>query len=141
MKSLLPATKLTVLVCVIGIGCGVLASCQPAREEPVTGLVSGTVTIDGQPLSAGVISLDMRRKAIGASATITSGQFTFDGPVSTGLYKARILPPEPVPPAPGEIAEVPAQSNIPDRYKSTETSDLEVRIDPGENKLEIDLKP
>lgn len=129
-----------------GTLCGVLlllavSGCSQTVDLPITGLVTGTVKFNGQPVTTGMISLENRKDGIGATAVIADGKFAFDGAVSAGHYQVTVLPPK-LEPSPTGAPQTPQQIlDIPLRYRSSSTSDLVADIDEGENKLDFTLKP
>ena len=116
----------------------VVAGCGPA--EVPSGTVSGTVTLDGQPVESGEISF-VSSAGAGASGTITGGQFTLDTPLPVGKYSIGISPPA-LTEAPGEGGDRVAAptSPVPAGYNMPGTSGLEQDIQPGANTVTIELK-
>lgn len=124
----------------------ILASCQgcwgsTTNQEPVT----GTVTLDAQPLTRGTITFAPIAKGRSAGATIEDGEFSIarqDGP-EPGTYQVSISARVPTgrklenPSNPGEFAEE-LQQILPPRYNSRSELTAEVRAD-GENHFEFRL--
>jgi hypothetical protein len=125
----------------------VFSGCKKPQSNREVHPVKGKVTLDGEPVRLAVIYLEPKDPAIGNEAKgyiREDGSFAIrtysnnddDGAVA-GEYKVAIVPysntlygpkPEGVDPTP-----------IPEKYRSAKTSDLVVRIEPGDNKLNLRL--
>lgn len=115
---------------------------------PTMGRVSGTVTVDGKPLSKGTIafiSTDAQRP--NATGTITDGSYTLqttepgDGAV-VGEYKVGISDVDSAAlntAMPGMPAPV-QKSAIPKTYQDGNTSGLTAKVESGSNTKNFDLK-
>lgn len=124
------------------------AGCSRAPEK--TYPVEGRVTLDGKPLKGGTVLFESIQpgtsgKCYTARGTIDSqgryrlSTFTFgdyDGAVP-GRHRAMILPDlSQVPDRPGARPPV----DVPDKYQSPETTDLEYEVKPGqENRIDVEL--
>ena len=124
-------------VCLCLSGCG-----EPA------GSVSGTVTLDGQPLNLGVVTFHPVAggpAAIGAVTKNGTYEVSIGGQMSipTGEYLVTVDAAEPVtvemtgggpkpPPAPKRIT--------PDKYANKDTTELRVTVKTGSNKIPLELK-
>lgn len=106
--------------------------------EP-TGTVSGKVTLDGQPVTEGVVSF-MSDSGYSTTADIQSGgSFSVTTGMPTDKYTVSVSPPEPTEALPPGEAEM-ARSPIPPGYYNESTSDIVQEIKEGENSITIDLK-
>jgi len=125
------------LLCVAGCG---------GSSEP-QGTLSGTVTYNGEPVTEGVVVFSSSEASYGAQAEIGSdGTYalrTYEGGVPPGTYQAAVLPPTITLPdtedSPGgeALKEV---DNIPQKYRSTKSSELTVTINEGDNTFDIAME-
>jgi hypothetical protein len=115
---------------------GLLAGCGP--QALATGTVSGKVTLQGQPLSAGVVLFTNAKAGTGASAALdASGNYQLETPLVTGPYDVAIQPP-PAPP-PHEMSKPVPKSQIPDKFRDARTSGLKTTVNPGKNTADFTL--
>lgn len=126
-----------------------LAASATGCEQPnVFGKVSGKVTFQGEPVTAGLVLLSNAEKGIHVTAKIDDDS-TFEVTTADGLglppgsYQVAVTPPRiefPIDPteAPAIIPEPP---NIPPKYRNAATSELTLNIREGENSLNIDMQP
>jgi hypothetical protein len=102
---------------------------------PGTGAVNGKVTIDGQPLSIGFVSLvsvqDGRKYG---SAIYPGGTYAIKKGIPAGEYKVIL---EQSTSTPGKNQKVIA---IPEAYQSAETTELTVTVNAGQNTFDITIK-
>lgn len=133
-----------------GLLLGGLGGCN-AGGGPDLGLVSGTVTLDGQPVSSGIISFvpDETRGSRGpvASAIIsTEGRYTLHAPgrrpgAVIGFHKVAVACPETISSGESEGEESEdSQCSIPAVYASEETSPITVEVTAGNNTIDVELK-
>ncbi len=117
--------------------------CAPSNEK-IVGKVTGRVTFQGAPVTAGLIYLNSSSTGAGGMGTLgDDGQFTIADPIEVGEYRVTVTPPLPPPPN-ADLPTPPPQpkvTNIPEKYRTEAQSDLKATIDEGENVLEFDLKP
>jgi hypothetical protein len=109
-----------------------LVGCGPARAP--TGKVSGKVTLQGQPLSSGVVLFSNEKLGAGASAKLDpTGSYQLDAPLPVGSYQVAVQPPPP--PAPHEMPQAapPPRTNIPAKYQDPKTSELKATVNEGSN--------
>ena len=128
----------------------VLLTLTPTGCENRDGLckVSGKVTFQGEPVSAGLVLLANAEKGIQVTAKLRpDGSFDLKMASGFGLlpgtYQVAITPPRvefPIDPtkAPSIIR---TQHNIPARYGDTATSELTLAVKEGDNRLEVDMSP
>lgn len=108
-----------------------------SSSEP-TGSVSGKVTLDDKPLTAGVVSF-ISEAGFSAIGNIGSdGSFTLDQEVPPGSYRVSVSPPE-LTEVLGPDAELP-ESPIPEGYFDETSTDIVQEIKEGENTVTIALK-
>lgn len=122
-----------------------LAGCR--AKKPPSGTVLGRVTLDGQPVTAGVVTLINAGLGAGASGQLDlSGMYRVSGELPVGQYEVMIQPlqaPPPLPSAPGvlpqETSDLP-HAEIPPQFQDTKTSGLIATIKPGSNTADLQLK-
>jgi hypothetical protein len=118
---------ITCLIVVIS-GCG-----QPPSHRPGRNAVKGKVTLDGKPVSPGIISFDPEDKALSPVGTELAANGTYAVELPKGRYEVSIARLEPMRPqegrAPGGVETVPL--NPPERT---------VEI-VGPRELDFELKP
>lgn len=138
----------------------VISGCGGGYSGP-TGTVSGTVTLNGEPVPSGSIVSFVSDDSFVATAVVDAGgsynlEVAGQGPkIPTATYKVMVSAP-----ATGGISDTEADYEkymesvnadttgsaskatgaIPARYASTATSDLSFPINAGENTINIDLK-
>jgi hypothetical protein len=115
-----------------------LAGCAPSG--PRTYPVSGTVTLDGQPLPEGHITfMPVSDDASAAAGKVTAGQFAFQaqaGNKRVEIMANRAKQGAAVDPAMGAA---PLEQYIPAQYNTESTLTAEVKVD-GANQFEFQLK-
>lgn len=115
---------------VLGMGCG----------GPNTGNVSGKVTVNGQPLPAGMLIITgENQKSI--TADIKDGNYAVANvPLGKAMIAIRDSPaaPDPMKVDVSKLARAPAL--VPKKYEKNETSGLTLIVVKGENDFPIDLK-
>lgn len=108
-------------------------------DEPPTGSVSGTVTLNDQPLGSGIVILLDEQTGVGGSAELdASGRYKIAS-IRVGTYQVAVQGPPP--PAPHEMADatVPPAPPIPPKFQSAETSGLSVEVEEGKNAADFAL--
>jgi len=120
-------------------GCG--------RSE-VLGRITGKVTFQGEPVTEGVILFRNEPQAIYMTATLKpDGTYVVRRASGEGLppgdYDVMIRPPlQDAPMGPAlEPPKIKPYPNIPQKYRSYESSGLSVSVHEGENTLDVDMKP
>lgn len=110
------------------------AGCRP--EAPPTGSLSGKVTLNGQPLTMGTLTFVDDRTGTGASAELdASGSYDIKT-IRTGHYRVAIYSPPPKPESPSQDVGA-MKLNIPDKYRSPETSGLTATVKEGKNSADF----
>jgi len=129
----------------IGLGLLFLQGCSQKENEPIYGMIQGSVTFEGQPVRDAVILFqDPEQSVYLQSTTDQDGKFNFSsmpgGGLPVGNYQiavqraaARMAPGQPIPP----LAPFPP---VDAKYGNPDTSSLQVEVQPGENRFEADLK-
>jgi len=103
---------------------------KATAADTKAGGLEGVVTYNGQPAPPGFITLvgsDKRR----FSASITDGKYKFKTAVPPGTYRIAI---ERIP-----DAKIPANLDIPARYRSEDTSGLTAEVRAGKMNLDLHL--
>ena len=115
---------LVVSMCV-WVGCG--------SGGPQMGSVSGKVTYEGQPLTAGIVTFVDDEIGSGASAKLdASGNYHIPS-VRIGEYTVAV---QNMPPPPGgKFVEL----DIPDKYQDLESSGLTATVEEGKNIADFSL--
>jgi hypothetical protein len=120
----------------IGIVLVSLAGCSNSDW----GTATGTVTLDGQPLEKGLVTLEPDGGGVTAYAQIKAGQFTVMTGAAQGLkvgdYKVMIVDQS----APVFGSNEQPVILTPLRYASAKTTDLTASIKTGHNSLEFAMK-
>ena len=104
---------------------------EKAVIHPTVGSVSGKVTYEGKPAPPGFVTFvgkDNRR--FSASITV-DGTYSFKTPIPPGSYRVAI---ERVP-----GAKIPANLDIPERYRTEGTSGLTIEVKSGKTMLDLNL--
>jgi hypothetical protein len=140
--GVLVACLATLWVCGCGGGGGLPAG--------ATGTVGGKVTYNGQPVPAGCVVSFVGPKGItGSGQTDTSGAYTIsmrDGSsVLAGSYKVSVSPPQAAPLSDEEAMKRSMEGKpttetvkeVPDRYRSPESSPLSFEVKAGSNTFDI----
>ena len=124
-----PWVRSGLLVGLVAAACW-LAGCAGG---PPTGSVSGKVTCNGTPLSAGVVLFSNPKTGVGASTALdASGAYEIKS-IQTGQYQVAIQPPPP--PAPHEMQGTAAapRASVPQKYQDPKTSGLTATVEEGAN--------
>lgn len=117
-------------------GCG---GGGPARKP--TGKVEGTVTFEGKPVEAGSVGLELKGGGGGALATIgAGGKFTIPE-VPVGNYVVTVTPVELTPDDVSAGKTAPPSDNIPEKYRSIQSSDITAEVKEGANTVNVEMKP
>ncbi|WP_417385005.1 carboxypeptidase regulatory-like domain-containing protein [Gimesia sp.] len=113
-----------------------VAGCGSGEETPPLAEVSGTVTIDGKPVSGASVIFEPKFQAASASGgTDKDGKFTLMyGDISgaaIGDYIVRVF-------HYGDDPELPQESLVPESYGAAST--LTATVKEGKNEIDFDLK-
>lgn len=128
--------------------CGFLLSvvtfvgCGGDTGLPKSASVTGKVTFQGQPVTAGRLTF-MSSASAGSVEVTSDGTYLLTEGVPPGQYKVVVTPPSVTkPPMVGEPApEIPKHDNIPEKYRSETSTTLFADIKAGSNTVDFDLKP
>lgn len=128
-------------------GCvATLGWCLGCRQEAMEATVSGTVTLDGNPIGPGTIvfapAVDEKKPATGSIES--DGTYTLvtsrESGLAMGAYNVAV-----------SVREMPqnvkrgdrpplGKSVIPEKYEESSTSGLHYEVKPGHNTINIELK-
>lgn len=125
------------------VGALLMSGCGADPNAKSTGKVSGVVTFQGKPVADGVVYFSSK-SGVGANAPLAAeGKFAIPDAVEVGDYTVTVTPPPPPPPRPedGPPKPTPAAADIPQKYRSEQTTDLKATVKTGDNAFEFDLKP
>lgn len=128
--------------------CAAVSGCGP--KSPATGEVSGQITYNSQPVTAGMVVYENPSKAwIGAGELGSDGRYQISK-LRVGEYTVSVQPP--VPKMPNEsdssIEEIKAKlgtikapdpANIPRPVRSTQTSSLKASVVEGDQEVSFEL--
>jgi hypothetical protein len=112
---------------------------------PNAASVSGNVTLDGQPLTTGMVSFYPDGDGAPASGSIdANGNYSLSTGTDVGLAPGKYIalvvatkdPPQPYDKTGAEIPPIPI---TPGKYGSTNTSDLRFDVKPGKNTIALNL--
>lgn len=121
---------------------GAFAGC--GDSGPAVYPVTGTVTLDGQPLADGRIAFrDTEGQIPSAGGAIVDGKFSFKsqpGTMRVSINARRDVPGEFVSPAPGEKVQV-TEEMIPEEYNTRSEVTKEVVADDNEFHFDLASKP
>ena len=134
------ATNLHSRTCGIALLAGLLLAwgCSKAEHNPCS--LSGTVTVDEQPLDGGSLLLLTEDGQVSGAAVKTDGKYTLQ--CKPGTYKVAVGPHEVIVGADGVPLDGLAPVNsikIPKKYQDVGTSELEVVVTEGSNTYDINL--
>lgn len=125
-----------------GILClAILPGCAP--QGPVTVPVTGTVTLDGEPVEGATVGFRPAEGTPGTGTTDASGEFTLNaspGQNGVTVYKSEVVGETA---AAGEEAtgtEIETKSLLPIKYSAVEGSGLSFDVQPGMAPVTIELK-
>lgn len=126
---------------VLAIVClSALQGCAETPTIPKTVEVSGTVTMDGKPLTEGTVNFSSGSTGDAAIAQLTDGgRFLFGNGVLPGTYRVTITGPvNNTPPAPGVTPPV-LKFQIPSKYSDPATTDLKATVTTEVSDFKFDL--
>ena len=132
-----------------------LTGCSSGVDYGPTGTVSGRLTKQGKPLSAGtqVVFMHPEKGYAAFGSTDAEGNFSItswnDGNLPIGTYRVMIQPPagdlNPETASDEQLLEGAQAESVPEaefdfKYRQTSTSGLEYEVEKGSNTFEIDLQ-
>ena len=135
--SFITCLAMTSLLSVSLLGCG-------GGEEPVgpamNATVTGKITSGGSPVTNATIAFD--KLPMGSWGTKLGEDGSFTAELTAGEYKVAIFPlaPEVKMDDSGAIPEAPKRDDIPEKFRSSATSEKTLTITEGENTFDWELK-
>jgi len=117
------------------------AGCSKSDEGPPRHPASGTVTLNGEPVASGMVTLVNERGDVTGAELGAGGAFTIADGLEAGSYKVYVVPPPTgMPTDPTAPKDVEVDVTIPQKFQSVATSELTVEITEGENDLKIAME-
>lgn len=121
---------ITYFVCLAFTVSGCESSIAVPEKPADNATVSGTVTLNGKPVSGGNVGFySMQFGMAGHTALDKEGKFTFADPIAPGDYQVYFITDNGKP-----------LRGMPAKYMSETSSDFSVPVKDGENQLVIDIK-
>ena len=125
---------------------GIVLSCQVGCGNKFGATVQGVVNLDGEPLPTGRVTF----ARLGSTDAPAMSDISSDGSFSLatnreigvvpGEYRVAIQSFKPIEGlAPGERSFASPEPLVPQRYLSVETSGLTRTVEPGSNRIDLDL--
>lgn len=117
-----------------------LPGCSETPTIPKTVEVSGSVTLDGKPLTEGTVNFSSSTTGDAANATLgEGGRFLFGNGVLPGSYRVTITGPvNNTPPAPGVTPPV-LKFVIPTKYMDPASTDLKAEVSKENSEFKFEL--
>lgn len=112
-----------------------LALVSGCDSGPAKCYVQGKVTHQGNPVKDCHIVLSAPDLGGGSAPLDDRGEFKFDGFLHPGEYVVSFTVQTSL-----EV-EVRKTADVPEKYRLANTSDLRVNLAPGQNRLDLDLRP
>lgn len=129
------------LVVFLTIALPTVPGCGGGKVKKVTGKVDGTVTFSGQPVKGGTVYFESKSGGDGGSAPLNAGHFKVAEPLPVGSYVVIVMP---IVLTPDEVADgkkPPPSDDIPEKYRSAQTSDQTFEVKEGQNTFEVKMTP
>lgn len=136
--------SLTRFLCCLVVSLPIMCGCGGGNKtKKITGKIEGTVTFNGQPVKVGSVSFAAKAGGDGAAAPLdASGKFKVAEPLPIGTYVAVVLPGTITPDEMADGKKPPPSDDIPERYRSAQTSELTFEVKEGQNPpFEIKMVP
>lgn len=122
-----------------------LSGCGGGAEAVPSGTVVGTVTSNGKPLGQGVINFTSSTTGTGVYIEMQpDGTYELPSAIPAGEYRVFFSTPnlgDVPPPEPGQAAPPNVLKDVPEKYQSEQTTDLQVQVKEGANTFDFELKP
>lgn len=123
-----------------------LPLCAACSKSPFDADVTGTITLDGQPVEPGVVIFSPETTGSGSSRgnIERSGDYYLvtqhERGLNPGKYRVAVRVFEKGdPPPPGGRQMAKLAPLVPERYLTPETSGFEFEVTPGSNRIDIEL--
>lgn len=142
------STKMIAFTLLVAFAPLLLAAAPGCHRGEQLGKITGRVTLDGKPISPGIVMFCNFSKGVHITALLDGeGKYELQTAKGFGLplgsYRVAVSPLPPEPPIPGgppAAAHSSPLNNIPPRYLDPETSELETTVEAGENVYNIELQ-
>jgi hypothetical protein len=125
-----------------GVVCAVLLAASGCSSDPGKGTVSGTVTLDGQPLASGLIRfVPVDGQTPTAEATITDGEFSAEVPIGEkriSISAPKVVGKRPAYQTPNSPMIEIVEELLPARYNMT--SELKLNVKGGRQTEDFKLE-
>jgi hypothetical protein len=122
--------------------CSVSMAAHGCSSDPSKGTVSGTVTLDGQPLQSGLIRfVPVDGQTPSAEATITDGEYSADVPVGekrVSISAPKVVGKRPAYQTPDSPTIDIVEELLPKRYNVS--SELTLNVTAGRQQAPFELK-
>ncbi len=148
LKSVTPGLcHIRFFIPAVAFGVLLFAGCGGGEDVPPLGRVSGNVTSDGKLVTAGDVNFVSDAGFAASAPILEDGSYQIVTQYGTGLpvgeYLVSITPP---PPPAATDPETPApppapHPEIPERYRTIETSGLKVLVENGDLEFDIAMTP
>lgn len=118
-----------------------LAGC--GKGEPPMGDVSGTITCEGAPVAEGRVSFMNSAAGTGGDGEVKNGTYRLSAPLPPGEYIITVLPNIVRQQEGGKGPQVDIEKpalDIPQKYRTTGTTNLKRPVTGGPNQINLDLK-
>src|SRR3990172_766536 len=121
-------------------GCGLLLpGCEPGAAQREMSTVSGTVTLNGEPLTGGRVIFAHVEGPAAAADIQPNGTYTVEAAVGqTAVSIDHRSQPEPIPGGREGMLGL-GKSLVPEKYADATTSDLSLAVKPGKNEFNIEM--
>lgn len=134
-----------VLFMVCALSVCILSGCGGSAETVPSGTASGTVKLDGKPLSQARINFVSSTTGTGVYTDLQSdGSYELPNAIPEGDYRVFFTSAglgDAPPSESGNPEQKDALKEIPKKYQSEQSTDLQALIKEGENTFDFDLKP
>lgn len=121
------------------VGSLLIVGCGSSEDATPSGRVSGTVSYQQEPVSAGTIQFTLNGGGSADAAPLQSGgRYKLARPLPVGTYTVTISAPSAS--SPEEALQM-STDNIPAKYQSVLTSPFTVEVEPGDNSFDMQMQP
>lgn len=123
-------SKLSLMLVAVLLLTGCEASLETPEKPDDNATVSGTVTLNGKPVTSGQVGFFSLKFGMAGQAELNGeGKFTLPDPIAPGEYRVYFITDNGQPPG-----------GMPAKYMSETSSDYTVPVQPSANQVSIDIK-
>jgi hypothetical protein len=116
-----------------------LCGCNTAKKE-ATGQVSGKVTLQGKPVTVGIVQFYNSQAGSGASAELDeTGSYKLATPIKVGDYQVAVQPPKAPSPMEMNKGAKAKASPVPVKFHHATSSGLKTTVKEGQNQADFTL--